>query len=78
MMYVLKERDIHHALNQMRLYNHFVEGNIYLRDDDIEAFSTALNSSRTDSDMPSGQIFKKKNKSLPTNFVVNDYTRSAQ
>ena len=51
-------------MNHMNLHEHFLEGEIYVRDEDIENFSNSL----LRKNEPSGQYFVANSEKRPTHF----------
>lgn len=76
-VFMLKEREIYHQLNQMDLFNNFVQGRIYIPDKDFEEVRKLLVKLER-SDSPTGQLIKHSSRTYPTLFQTNSFTRSAQ
>lgn len=62
----------------MQIHYHFVEGEIYVREADLEEFQKIISNTKGAMDMPPGQTFKLGSGKEPTRYTINDYTRSAQ
>lgn len=65
-------------LNEMELFNNFLQGEIYVRHDDIEDLQKSLTNIEETLRLPAGQLIPATAHRFPTYFVRNDYTRSAQ
>ena len=62
----------------MDLFNNFVQGEIFVRKDDIDSVQQCLLEVERTSKVPAGQLVETKTQKRPTYFIRNDYTRSAQ
>ena len=62
----------------MDLYSNFVQGEIYVRRSDVEELQHCLLEMEKLSKLPAGQLVNTRTEEMPTYFVRNDYTRSAQ
>lgn len=76
-VFMLKEREIYHQLNQMDLFNNFIQGRIYIPDKDFDEVRKLL-AKLERKDSPTGQLIKHNTKNYPTLFQTNSFTCSAQ
>ena len=62
----------------MELYNNFIQGEIYVRQSDVEQLQKILLHIEKKYKVPAGQLVPLPSKTLPTFFVKNNFTASAQ
>lgn len=77
-LYLLKEKDLYGALNEMALFNNFLSGEIYVRKEDVPDLQKLLQLIERNMKIPSGQIMATEATKYPTYFVQNSYTASAK
>ena len=65
-------------LNEMELFNNFLQGKIFVRNEDIADLQNLLTRIESDLKLPAGQLVPAVATSFPTYFVRNAYTCSAQ
>lgn len=77
-LYLMKEKQIYLQLNEMELYNNFLQGEIYVRKADVEELQRHLLTFEKEWELPAAQLIGMSPVHLPTHFIKNNYTSSAQ
>jgi hypothetical protein len=76
-VFMIKEREIYHQLNQMDLFNNFIQGRIYISNKDFESICSVFKRLER-RDAPSAHLVKLHSNKYPTMFPTNDFTAPAQ